>query len=104
VSRPAFRLLVLVAAVTFATVAIVLYVLPRSISAEDRARQQAKDMACSASQVGLGIRPCAPVENFRKTGADTWRFRIDGPARGRHHCYELRIADRPQLPTQLSCH
>jgi hypothetical protein len=103
VSRTAFRLVVLVAAVIFATVAIVFFVWHRSSSAEDRVRQQAKDLACNISQVGLGSRPCAPVENLRKTGSETWRFRIEGPARGRYRCYELRLADQLQPPTQLSC-
>lgn len=43
-----------------------------------------KDLACNISQVGLGIRPCAPVENFRKSRRGAWRFRIEGAARGRY--------------------
>jgi len=98
------RLVVLVAALTVTVVAIAVVAWPRSTSAEDRARQEAKTLACNISQVGLGVRPCAPVKEFRKTGANTWRFRIEGPARRDYRCYELNAAVGPLYPVrQVPC-
>jgi hypothetical protein len=81
----------LAAALTFTAAAIVFFAWPRSGGAEDKARQQAQGLACNISQVGLGGRPCAKVENFRKAGPNAWRFRFLAPAPGhaQYRCWEL---------------
>lgn len=91
-----------IAALAVIAIAVV-FAWPRSSSAENRAREQARNIACNVSQVGLGARPCAAVEGFRaEPGA--WRFRIALPG-GRYRCYALSAAGRPLYPLQrVRCH
>jgi hypothetical protein len=72
-SKRAFVLLV-ATAVTVAVIAFFLW--PRPESAEARARDTAKALACNVPQHGLGVRPCSPITEFRKLGSTTWRVRI----------------------------
>jgi hypothetical protein len=73
---------------------------PRRSRQEQEARSVAAELACASSDVGLGTRPCAPVEEFRKAGAASWRIRFEGPERGRQNCFVLRTF-RP--PRRVAC-